>query len=117
MSLDKKLDAVRPAPMDAWDTPKETWQFVTIPEEDSLGGPFPRISLNKEYFEAGKTYQVPAQIASYVLDRIKVHNRASVRLLQPNVDMKAIGDINNSPNAIVLGNRAIPIDATKIQTL
>jgi hypothetical protein len=81
-----------------------------------LGGPFPTISLNKEYFEAGKTYQVPKQIAAYVLDRIKVHNRAAVRLLQPNVDMKAIGDINNAPATMVAGNRAVAVDGAGIRT-
>lgn len=63
-------------------TAKETWQYVTIPEEDPLGKPFPVIRLNKEAFEPGQTYQIPAPIAAHVNDRIKIFNRSCVRLFQ-----------------------------------
>lgn len=105
-------------PVDPWDTSKETWQFVTIPDEDPLGKAFPNISLNKEVFVAGKTYQVPSVVASYVNDRIKTFNRSCVRLLQPNVDQRALDDQGKGSAVMsVLGNRAIPIDATQIHTV
>jgi len=71
-------------------TSRESWQYVTIPEEDPLGKGFPTIHLNKEAFEAGQTYQVPPQIAKYVTDRIKIFNRSCVRLLQPDMAQDGI---------------------------
>jgi hypothetical protein len=78
-------------------TPKETWQFVTLPEEDPLGKPYPAIYLNKERFEPGQTYNLPAQIASYLKERIKVFNRSCVRLLQP--DMAQPGIVRTAEGA------------------
>jgi len=75
---------------DPWKTPKETWQYVTLPIEDPLGKPFPTIRLNKEAFERGQTYNLPVQVASYVNDRIKVFNRSCVRLLQPDMAQEGI---------------------------
>lgn len=71
-------------------TPREAWQYVTIPEEDPLGKKFPVVRLNKEAFEAGQTYQVPPQIAKYVNDRVKAFNRSCVRLLQPDMAQDGI---------------------------
>jgi hypothetical protein len=78
-------------------TPKESWQYVTIPEEDPLGKHFPTIFLNKEAFHAGETYNLPAQIATFVKDRIKIFNRSCVRLLQP--DMAQDGIIRTAEGA------------------
>lgn len=116
MSLVPTTPSTNKTQPDVWESPKETWQFVTIPEENSTGRPFPTIGLNKEYFEAGKTYQVPKQIAAYILERIKVHNRSEVRLLQPNADLKALTDINNAAAHSTPGGRAIAIDGSGIQT-
>lgn len=82
---------------DMYNTPKETWQYVTIPEEDPLGKPFPSIRLNKEAFEAGETYQVPPAIASYVNERVKVFNRSCVRLYQN--DMAQDGIVRTADGA------------------
>jgi hypothetical protein len=71
-------------------TPKESWQYITIPEEDPLGKKFPSIYLNKEKFDPGQTYQVPPQIAAHVNDRIRVFNRSCVRLLQPEMAQEGI---------------------------
>lgn len=99
-------------PVDAWETPKETWEFVTVPDEDPLGKTFPNISLNKHIFEAGQTYNLPPQVAAYVKDRIKVFNRSCVRLLQPNVDLKAQTDVQNHGSK----TPATYVDASQVQT-
>jgi hypothetical protein len=93
MPAEKKLTTIA----ELYGTPKETWQFVTIPEEDPLGKPFPTIHLNKEAFVKGETYNLPAQIASFVKDRIKVFNRSCVRLLQP--DMAQDGIVRTADGA------------------
>jgi hypothetical protein len=79
MALEKTKGEVA---FDPWKTAKEAWQYVTLPTEDPLGKPFPTIRLNKEAFEAGQTYHIPAEVASYVSDRIRVFNRSCVRLYQ-----------------------------------
>jgi hypothetical protein len=81
-------------------TPKESWEYISIPEEDPLGKRFAAIRLNKEVFEAGQTYQVPAPIASYVKDRIKAFNRSCVRLFQP--DMAQDGIVRTADGASAL---------------
>jgi hypothetical protein len=117
MSFDKEKDAKR-KPVNAWDTPVETWQYVTVPEETPLGKQFPAIRLNKDTFEAGKTYNVPAEIAAYVNDRVKVAQRADVRLLQPNADLRSINEVaRGSTFSNVLGHQSVAVDATKITTL
>lgn len=78
-------------------TPQETWQYVAIPTEDPLGKPFPSIYLNKEKYDAGQTYHMPPQIASFVNERIKIFNRSCVRLLQP--DMAQDGIVRTADGA------------------
>src|SRR5436309_1844040 len=111
MSLDTKAEK-NTQPIDAWKTAKETWEYVTLPEEDPLGKAFPSISLNKHIFNAGKTYLVPKVVALYVNDRIKVFNKSCVRLLQPNVDMKSLSEVSagsaNAPGQYV--------DASQVST-
>lgn len=98
----------------AWETPKETWQYVTIPEEDPLGKEFAPIGLNKDRFLAGQTYHVPAEVATYINDRIKVFNRSCVRLLQPNIDQKAVRDVAAGTATSV---RYAVADGSHIQTV
>lgn len=113
MSLVKTVKDKEPA--DVWASPQETWEFVTVPDEDPLGKGFPDISLNKHVFSAGQSYTVPAQVAAYVKDRIKVFNRSCVRLLQPNRDIAA-------ENAVYFGSKTAsqvgshPVDASGIST-
>jgi hypothetical protein len=78
-------------------TPKDTWQYVTLPDEDPLGKPFPTIRLNKEAFERGQSYNLPAPIAVIIKDRIKEFNRSCVRLLQP--DMAQPGIVRTADGA------------------
>lgn len=98
-------------PLDAWKTDKETWQYVTLPDEDPLGKSFPNIGLNSHTFKGGETYLVPGQVADYIKDRIKVFNRSCIRLLQPNADMKSIGEVSagsaNAPNTTLVDGRNI----------
>lgn len=105
----KKTDA-----KDPWTTPKETWQFVTIPDEDPLGYPYPNVSLNKTIFEKGQTYQVPPSVAQYVNERIKVYNRSCVRQLQSNVDRKSLQEVSVGTASPVAVNY---VDASKITTV
>lgn len=99
---------------DPWQSPKETWQFVTVPDEDPLGMKYPNISLNKTIFEAGQTYQVPPPVAQYVNERIKVYNRSCVRQLQSNVDRKSLQEVAVGTTAPVALSY---VDATKVTTV
>jgi len=113
MSLIKRREDKEP--VDAWLTPKETWEYVTIPDEDPLGKGFPNISLNKHVFEAGQTYNLPLQVAAYVKERIKLFNRSCVRLLQPNRDIAAENAVYfGSKTAAQVGSQ--PVDAAGIST-
>lgn len=97
---------------DPWKSDKETWQYVTVPDEDPLGKKFPNIGLNAHTFSAGETYLVPKEVADYIKDRTKVFNRSCIRLLQPNADMKSIGEVSvgsaSAPNASLVDGRQIP---------
>lgn len=83
---------------DPWETSQDTWQYVTIPEDNPLGHKFPTIRLNKYNFEPGQTYKVPVPVAATVNDRIKVYNRSCVRLLQP--EMAQPGIVKNADGSM-----------------
>lgn len=104
---------------DPWMTSKDTWQYVTVPEEDPLGSDFPTITLNKITFHRGQTYQVPPQVAAFVNERIKVYNRGCVRLLQPNVDRVALREVSVGTTAGLTpsGDRPGYVDASQVKTL
>lgn len=98
MALPAKDIPFRPTTIaEFYATPKETWQYVTLPDEDPLGKKFPKIMLNKEVFEAGQTYNLPTPIATYLKDRIKIFNRSCTRLLQP--DMAQDGIVRTAEGA------------------
>lgn len=103
---------VKSAQVNAWETPKETWEYVTVPEEDALGKEFPRVTLSGPHtehaFEAGETYHVPAQVADYVKDRIKVFNRGCVRLIQSNLDTGAQLAVQKHGSARAAGIHSTP---------
>lgn len=95
----------------AWQTDKETWEYISIPEENALGYKHESIGLNEHKFDAGKTYLVPPEVATYVRERLKVYARSVVRTLQPNRDTVA-------ENAVSVGTSnagAKAIDPTTIQ--
>jgi hypothetical protein len=100
-------------------TPQETWQYVTIPDEDPTGLKFPSIGLNKIEFQAGNTYHVPLAIAGYVTDRVKAFNKSVTRLFSPQVDRKALNDVAVGTTAPMApsGDRPGFVDASKISTL
>lgn len=107
------------APLDPWLTPKETWSYVTIPDEDVTGKAYPSIWLNKMEFLRGETYQVPPVVAEYVNGRLKAFNRSVTRLFSPNVDRVALNEVSvgtTSPHA-PSGDRPGYVDATRINTL
>jgi len=103
----------KPVVTDPWESPQETWLYVTIPDEDPLGQVFPNVSLNKHIFTANNTYHVPPAVAAYLNERIKVFNRSCVRLLQPTVDRKALQEV-----AVGTASPIAPtyIDATQVKT-
>jgi len=74
---------------DPWKSDQDKWEFVSIPDEDVLGNPYPSIGLNSHVFEPGKTYKLPSQVADYVKDRLKAYNRSCTRLLSPKRDLDA----------------------------
>jgi hypothetical protein len=104
--------------VDPWKTSKETWQYVTIPDEDVTGKTYPSIWLHKTEFKPAKTYHVPPQVAEYVNGRVKAYNRSVTRLFSPMVDRVALNDVSvgtTSP-AAPSGYRPGYVDATAIQT-
>jgi len=97
---------------DPWKTPKETWRYVTIPEDDPTGLTFPTIRRNKDEYIAGQTYNVPATVADFLNERIRVFNKSVVRLFQPNVDKDALMrvPVGSAPS----GDRTTVHDASNI---
>lgn len=106
-------------PTDPWETPKETWQYVTVPEEDATGLKYPPIGLNKIEFKAGETYHVPQVIAAYVNERIRAYNKSVVRLFSPQVDRLALREVAVGTAAPMTpsGDRPGFVDASTIKTL
>lgn len=106
-------------PVDPWETSKETWQYVTLPDEDPTGLKFPTITLNKISFSAGQTYHVPPPVAEFVKERIKAFNRSVVRLFQPGVDRKALQEVavGSAVPMAPSGERPGYVDANQIKTL
>ncbi len=79
----------RPPEPDAFETvPREDWELVVVPKEDSFGDPFPVIRENKHEFAPGEHYMPPGYAIS-VRERIERHNKAQVRRLQPRKDAEA----------------------------
>lgn len=72
-----------------WDTPKDNWEYVAIPQENALGEQHATMGINDKVFEAGKTYHVPPKTAHTLRERLKVYNRSCVRVLQPRRDYDA----------------------------
>lgn len=113
------MAAIAKTPVDPWLTPKETWQFVVIPEEDVTGKTHPSIWLNKMEFVKGQTYQVPPQVAEYVNGRLKAFNRSITRLFSSQVDRVALNDVSvgtTSPST-PSGDKPGYVDASRINTL
>jgi hypothetical protein len=119
MAIEKKTIAQGQTVNELFETPKETWQYVTIPEEDPTGLGFPSIGLNKIEFRAGRTYQLPVAIAAYVNERVKAFNRSVTRLFSPQIDRKALNDVAVGTTAPMApsGDRPGFVDASKINTL
>jgi hypothetical protein len=110
----------RPTTVDAvLKTPKETWQFVTIPDEDTTGKKHPSIWLNKIEFKAGSTYQLPVPLSDYVKDRLKAFNRSVIRLFNGRADMESLNQVSIGSTSGVTpsGDRPGFVDAAGITTL
>lgn len=103
---------------DPWKTPKETWVYVTIPEEDATGLKHPPIGLNKIEFRAGETYHLPKAIAAFVAERVKVYAKSVVRLFSPQVDRVALREVAVGTTAPMTpsGDRPGFVDASTIST-
>lgn len=100
---------VATAKVDPWETPKETWEYITIPKETALGDPHDDLSINQRKFEAGKKYLVPKEVAEFLTERLFIYNKECVRRLQPTRDYA-------SERAVSYGSAiaAQPIDASTI---
>lgn len=95
--------------VDPWETPKETWEYFSIPTETPLGEPHDNFSINHRTFKAGQTYLVPKEVADYLKERLRVYTKESVRRLQPNRDVTAEHAVNFGS-----ANPAQAIDASKL---
>lgn len=104
---------------DPWQSPQETWQFVSIPDEDVTGKVYPSIWLNKMEFTSGQTYQVPQVVAEYITGRVKAYNRSVTRLFSPSVDRVALNDVSvgTTAPATPSGYRPGYVDASAVKTL
>jgi hypothetical protein len=105
--------------VDPWKTSKETWQYVSIPDEDPTGMAFPTITLNKITFAPGQTYQVPLPVALYVKDRVKAYTKSVTRLFSPVVDRVALREVSvgSTSPATPSGDRPGYVDASQVNTL
>jgi hypothetical protein len=79
-----------------WDTPKDTWQYVTIPERDIYDHPFGNISVNEHVFKAGAKHYVPAEVADEVNRIMKAHEEYLLQLLQPRKRRAVLAQINKN---------------------
>ena len=104
---------------DPWKTPKESWQYVTIPEEDATGLKHPSIRFNKDEYKAGETYLVPQAVAASIKERLQAFSRSVVRLFSPNVDRLAQQQVSVGTAAPMApsGERPGYVDASTIRTL
>lgn len=91
------MPAVTPKKIDAWDTDKSNWQYLSIPKENALGESHATMELNLHRFDAGNTYFVPKEVADTVNERLAVYARSCVRILQPRRDYAA-------ENAVAIGS-------------
>lgn len=108
----------QPEAFDPWKSSKETWSYVTIPDEDPTGLKFPSIGLNKIEFRAGETYQVPPAVAEYVKGRIKAFNKSVTRLFSSQCDRVALNEVAVGTSAPMApsGERPGFVDASTINT-
>lgn len=68
--------------------------YVTIPAEDLYDNVHPGVRINRQKFEAGKTYSVPAPVAAEVEDRLEKFRREEIRLLRPKTDQRSVNQVN-----------------------
>lgn len=90
---DTKVVVKAPEPLDPWKSDKETWQYISIPQENPLGDRHDSLSLNRHVFEAGQTYLVPQVVAESLQERLRVYSRACIRVLQPKRDFDALSKV------------------------
>jgi hypothetical protein len=101
---------------DPWKTDKSTWQYVAVPPENALGEVHANMGINKDVFEAGKTYLLPEKMADTLRERLSVYARSQVRILQPKRDSVAENAVAiGSANSRQLG--ASPVDPSHIITV
>jgi len=109
LTLDQRIEAKRNMQTD-WDTPKDTWEYVTIPKENTLGETHASVGINGRTFTAGNTYLVPKKIADEMRDRLAVYQKSVIRILQPRRDAQAESAVARS-NPLY----ATPVDPTTLK--
>jgi hypothetical protein len=104
---------------DPWKSPKETWQYVTVPDVDLTDRKYPSIWLNKIEFQPGETYHIPPAVAEFVTGRIKAYNRSVTRLFSPTRDYAAENavSVGTTAGATPAGHRPSFVDGASINTL
>lgn len=113
LTLQEKIDAKHIAKTD-WDTPKDNWEYISIPEEDAIGRKHATVSNNNRNFEAGKTYLVPPAVAVDVRERLKIFNRECVRILQPKRDYKSEQQVDKFGTGSAAGIGVQSVDPSTI---
>jgi hypothetical protein len=99
LTLEEKINK-KSSDKTVWDTPKESWENISIPEENALGEPHASIWNNKHEFKAGQTYLVPPAVAGDVRDRLRAYAKSCVRVLQPRRDVKSEMEVGGNRPSI-----------------
>jgi len=73
--------------------PKATHRYVTIPDTDLFDMPHTPIVINGTPYGPG-THYLESELAGTVEERLRVHTRANVRILQPKRDFDAENIVN-----------------------
>jgi hypothetical protein len=73
--------------------PEQHYEYVTIPERDLFDYPMHSFWMNSTEYKPG-THFVPADIAVSLRERLTLFQRGQIRIMQPNIDRKAVNDAN-----------------------
>lgn len=69
------------------------YRYVTIPSKDIYDFPFEGIWINANQYKPG-THLVNSQVADTLEERLKVFERASIRLMRPSINKEAVEAVN-----------------------
>lgn len=81
---------------DPFATPKDKWQYITIPEKDIYDHPFGSLAINEHVFEAGMKHFVPPDIAKELQRLITTREAYLMQLLQPRKRAAVLAQVNKN---------------------